>query len=406
MVRTINDDMLAPQAIFDPYTYFGELRERDPIHWNEVFQQWIVTGYDDVVWMTRRHEKFSSQITRRDTRQPYPPIPAEDLDLHKFTRAFGAEMLIQHDRPAHLAMRTVFQAAFSPTSMEAWRPMARSIINGLLDEVEENGGMDVMHDFATPLPLLLITDMMGVPRDDRFLLEDLTKKYLRGGQPGPDRIKVNAQGAQGLLDYLSPLVAEKMSNPKDDLLSMLCEGERTGVFTRRAVLSNAALLLVAGHETSINLICNGVLAFIRHPSQWALLKGEPAGRASRAVEECLRYDPTSKSNQRIATEDIEIKGKTIRKNDAVRWIIASANRDPAVFRDPDVFDIQRYPNPHLAFGSGIHHCLGSALARIEGQEAFRALAERFDTLELQTDTLEYVPTLGFRSLVSLPVSWR
>ena len=404
MVNTINDNMLAAEAICDPYTYFGDLRERDPIYWNELFQQWVVTGYHDVVWALRHHERFSSQITQRDTRVPYTPIPEEDLDLHKFTRAFGADMLIQQDRPDHLAMRTVFQSSFSPASIEAWRFQARSIINDLLDDIAKKEEIDIMHDLATPLPLMLITQIVGVPIEDRFHIEDLTKQYLGGGRPGQDRMKINAQGAQGLIDYLTPIVTEKMSNPKDDLLSTLCAGEKSGMLTRGNVLSNAALLLVAGHETSINLICNGTLCFIQHPSQWALFKEDPEGKAVLAAEECLRFEPPSKTNQRIAAENIEIRGKTIQKGDAIRWVIASANRDPAVFAEPDEFDIQRSPNPHIGFGSGIHHCLGSALARIEGQETFKALAQRFDKLELQTDQLEWVPTLGFRSLVSLPVS--
>jgi cytochrome P450 len=177
------------------------------------------------------------------------------------------------------------------------------------------------------------------------------------------------------------------------------------VFTRHQVLVNTALLLFAGHETTMNLICNGTLALIRSPDEWARLTADPAGATRLATEECLRYDPPVKSTQRIAVADVERGGKTIREGDRIRWIIAAANRDPRAFDDPDRFDVGRKPNPHVSFGAGIHYCLGVALARIEGQEVFRALAERFGALRLETDELEYQPSIQFRSLTSLPVAW-
>ncbi len=171
------------------------------------------------------------------------------------------------------------------------------------------------------------------------------------------------------------------------------------------MVANAVLLLLAGHETTINLICNGTLAFIRHPDQWALLQRDPA-LAVRATEECLRYDPPVKSLQRIAAQDVELGGKVIRSLDRVRWFLTSANRDPEKFAAPETFDITREPNLHVAFGSGIHHCLGATLARVEGQEAFKALAQRFPALHLETEELEYQPSILFRSLKSLPVTFQ
>ena len=168
---------------------------------------------------------------------------------------------------------------------------------------------------------------------------------------------------------------------------------------------HCSLLLLAGHETTINLLCNGTLAFIRHPAQWALFKQDPAGWAKRATEECLRYDPPVKSIQRLASQDVEMRGKVLRKDDRIRWFISSANRDPDVFAHPETFDITRDPNPHVAFGSGVHHCLGATLARLEGQEVFKALAERFPALHGETEELEYQPSMTFRSLKSLPVAW-
>jgi cytochrome P450 len=155
----------------------------------------------------------------------------------------------------------------------------------------------------------------------------------------------------------------------------------------------------------MNLICNGTLALLRHPDQWARLRQAPARAARLATEECLRYDPPVKSTQRIAAADVQLGGRTIRRGDRMRWVIAAANRDPSAFPDPDTFDIARHPNPHLAFGGGIHYCLGATLARVEGQEVFRALAERLPGLRLDTTDLAYHPSIQFRSLRSLPVRW-
>jgi cytochrome P450 len=234
----------------------------------------------------------------------------------------------------------------------------------------------------------------------------LAEKLLYIGRGEHDRMKLLTEGMQGMIDYVSPLVDERIVNPGDDFISVLARGEKAGVFTRHQVLVNTSLLLLAGHETTINLLCNGTLALINHPDQWALLKKDPAGAARLATEECLRYDSPVKSIQRIASEDVEMRGKVLKKDDRVRWFISSANRDPEMFEKPDRFDITRWPNQHVAFGSGIHHCLGATLARVEGQEVFKALAERFPGFRLDNQALEYQPSITFRSLKSLPINWQ
>jgi cytochrome P450 len=263
-----------------------------------------------------------------------------------------------------------------------------------------------MRDLATPLPVLVIAEMMGVPEADRPYIRQLAEKLLYIGRGEYDRMKPLTEGMRGMIDYVSPLVDERLVNPGDDFISVLAGGEKNGVFTRHEVLVNTSLLLLAGHETTINLLCNGTLAFMQHPDQWALLKQDPADLAKRATEECLRYDSPVKSIQRIASQDVEMRGKVLEKNDRVRWFISSANRDPAMFPNPDKFDITRWPNQHVAFGSGVHHCLGATLARVEGQEVFKALAERFPGLRMETEALEYQPSITFRSLKSLPVTWQ
>lgn len=265
--------------------------------------------------------------------------------------------------------------------------------------------MDVMRDLATPLPVLVIAEMMGVPKSDRPYIRQLAEKLLYIGRGEYDRMKPLTQGMRGMIEYVSPLVDKRIVDPSDDFISVLARGEKQGVFTRHQVLVNTSLLLLAGHETTINLLCNGTLAFTRHPDQWELLKEDPGGRAKQATEECLRYDSPVISIQRIATADVEMRGKVLRKDGRVRWFISSANRDPEAFPNPETFDIFRQPNQHVAFGSGTHHCLGATLARVEGQEVFKALAERFPNLRAETEDLEYQPSITFRSLKALPVTW-
>jgi len=359
-----------------------------------------------LVWLTRHHELFSSAVFKNDLRPPYPAIDESDLGLYEYVRNYQGDQFIQHDRPDHLEMRKVVHGYFTPKSLEEWRPFVQKAVKHLLDAVEEKGRMDVMRDLATPLPVLVIAEMMGVPEADRPYIRELAEKLLYIGRGEYDRMKPLTEGMKGMIEYVSPLVDERIANPGDDFISVLASGEKQGAFTRHQVLVNTSLLLLAGHETTINLLCNGTLAFIQHPDQWAKLKQDPAGAAKLATEESLRYDSPVKSIQRIATQDVEMRGKTLKKDDRVRWFISSANRDPNMFKSPDTFDITRWPNQHVAFGSGIHHCLGATLARVEGQEVFKALAERFPGFRVDNEALEYQPSITFRSLKSLPVHWQ
>jgi cytochrome P450 len=402
----IQDDMFTPDVIADPYAYYGRIRDEDPVHWNETYALWVVTRHDDLVWLTRHHELFSSAVFKNDPRPPYPNIDESDLGLYEYVRNYQGEQFIQHDRPAHLEMRRVMHSYFTPKQMEAWRPFVVAAVKELLDAAEAKGEMDVMRDLATPLPVLVIAQMMGVPPEERGHVRNLAEKLLYIGRGDYDRMKPLTEGMRGMIDYVSPLVDKRIVDPGDDFISVLARGEKQGVFTRHQVLVNTSLLLLAGHETTINLLCNGTLALLNHPDQWDLLKQDPAGRAKAATEECLRYDSPVKSIQRIASEDVEMRGKLLRKHDRVRWFISSANRDPDAFPEPETFDIARHPNQHVAFGSGTHHCLGATLARVEGQEVFKALAERFPRLRVTTDELEYQPSITFRSLKSLPVVWQ
>ena len=405
MVTTINDDMFTAEVIQDPYRYYGRIRDEDPVHWNELYELWVITRHDDLVWLTRNHEQFSSDVFLNDPRPAYPAIYESDTELYDFVRNYQGKQFIQYDRPDHLEMRKVVHTYFSPKSMEEWRPLVKSAVADLLDAAEARGdGVDLMRDLAVPLPVLVIAEMMGVPEGERPHIRMLAEKLLNIGRGEPDRMRPLTEGMQGMLDYVNPLVDERIDNPQDDFISVLAGGEKSGVFTREQVLVNTGLLLLAGHETTINLICNGTRAFMNNRDQWDLLKTDPQGTMVRATEEALRYDSPVKSIQRLASEDVEMRGKQIKKDDRIRWFISSANRDPNKFENPNTMDITRWPNPHVAFGSGVHHCLGATIARVEGQEVFSALAERYPNLELKNPEAEYQPSITFRSVKELPVS--
>lgn len=409
MPANIHDDLFAPDAIRDPYAYFGALREAAPVHWNEQYQMWVVTSYERLVWTARHPEYFSSEVALRDNRPPSPSIPEEDMELFGAVRNWLAARFTQNDGPKHKEKRKVVHGYFTPKAMETWRPLVRQTVNDLLDDLQGAGRMDVMHDFATPLTYSIIASLMDIPPSDRAFVKELCSQMCGFDGNDPGRIRDFAVGVQAVTDYLAPIVAERVREPGDDLLSVICQGEIMGAYTRDEVLANALLLLVAGHETTNDLIANGVLAFARNPDQFDLLRADPDAHVVNAVEETLRYDSPLKSVQRVATQDVDLgHGQTVGKDDRVRWVISSANRDPEVFENPDELDITRNPNPHVSFGSGVHHCLGATLARLEGQEAFAELARRFQGFELEAapEELEYLPSVGQRTLLNLPVATR
>jgi cytochrome P450 len=404
MVAGVYEDLLAPSVNHDPYPYFARLRAEDPVHWDERYAFWIVTRYDDVVHVTRHPELFSNVIFKRDTRPAWPPIPEEDVPFDEIFKEFRSHDLLQQDPPDHGRMRDAIHPQLAPKQAERWRGMVRAVIEELLDAVSSRGRMEMMGEFATPLPLSVISELLGIPRDDRPRLRELSHRRLAFTRATRERMRLAVQGIRELTEYLTPILDRRKARPLEDLLSAIGVAERDGVYSREEALANAMVLIDAGHETTINLICNGTLAFLRHPDQWALLREDPF-LAAKATEECLRYDPPAKTIRRITARDVELRGKTIRDGDLVRLVLSAANHDPEVFPDPDRFDITRRANHHVAFGSGIHYCLGQYLARLEGQEAFAALSQRFPDLRLEPQELAYEPSFMFRNLKSLRVAW-
>jgi len=403
------DDLLAAEVYTNPYDYFGWLRETDPVHWNPLYRSWVVTRHSDVVWLIRHHELFSSELPLLDPRQSYPPIDEADWEVVEALERHGRN-LISADRPEHLAMRRTVHRWFTPSAVERWRAELARTVQRLIDARRADGGMELKSEFATPLPLKTICLMLGVPEEDAAHLKDLAVAFASafavvGAGYDPNLVRESLRAHGELEEYFSPLVAARAKDPGNDLISLLADGMRRGVFTRDECLENVILLLIAGHETTLNLITNGALAFIRSPSQWDLLQSDPARMCEAATEECLRYEPSIPLLVRVTTQDLELGGIEIGAGTLVHWVTCSANRDPRAFSDPDRFDITRSPNAHVAFGGGIHHCLGAALARVEAQEAFKGLAENLPRLYLEEDEVEYLPSIEFRSVRSLNVSW-
>ena len=389
----------------DPYIHYGRLREEDPVHWSDELRSWVVTRYEDINWLVRHPELFSSEFYRRDPYPNVPPLAPEHHPDFEAVRAHRMRELIQNDPPEHTRMRKVLSRAFSPGRLEEWRPTIRGVVSGLLDPIAERGRADIVRDLGEPLPLLVISELLGVPERDRLTLKAHADERMASAlSTQPDRMKRSADGIRATSAYLEPLIDERQGRPERDLLGLLGQAETERVLSRGEVLANAQMLIDAGHETTIQLLCNGVLAFLRNPEQWEIFRTDPRGLATQATEECLRYDPPLPTIKRIVGQDMELQGKSLKAGDRLLWVIAVANRDPRQFEDPDRFDILRSPNKHLSFGSGIHLCLGQYLARIEGQEVFAGLAERFSRILLKETELSYGKHLGVRSLQSLPVA--
>jgi cytochrome P450 len=399
----VDDDMFSPSAIQDPYTYYGRIRETDPVHWNERHRVWVVTRFDDVVWINGHPKVFSSAIVNT-AEKPYPPIRDEDLAELRFVRKNMARRMTLTDPPEHTAQRGVLRDFFSPAGIERWRGTVRDTMVKLLDHTGHSREMDIMRDFAVPFPLGVICELMNIPEADRTWIRALAEDLLVGPRVGENRMHEIASAMRQMSDYLEPLFEDRLAHPGDDLLSHVMAGEKAGVYDRDQAMQNAIFLIVAGHETTINMICNGLLALIQHPGQWDKLRNTPELIES-AVEEVLRYDSPVQSIERIAAQDVELNGKRIRKGERVRWFIGAANRDPRRFPDPDTFDIARSPNPHVAFGRGVHLCLGAPLARLEARLVFSEFARRFPRPTLKTTSLEYAPMADLRSLKELVVTW-
>jgi cytochrome P450 len=313
--------------------------------------------------------------------------------------------MLFRDPPDHTRLRGLVTKAFTAKRIEDLRPRMQQIVDGLLDAALERGEMDVVADLAYPLPVTVICEMLGVPREDHHRFHAWSADLVVTLDPMvPGDVMTRALQASEAFDaYLGDLIAKRRRSPKDDLLTALIVAEEEGGrLSQDELLSQLVLLLVAGHETTVNLISSGTFALLQHRDQLERLQAEPS-LIKTGVEELLRYYPPVQLTGRIPLEDMEIGGMSIRRGQQVVALVGAANRDPAQFPDPDRLDLSREPNRHMAFGGGIHHCLGAALARAEGQVAIASLVRRAKRIELREDQPTWKATITLRGLAALPV---
>jgi cytochrome P450 len=386
---------IGPDYVQDPYPLYARLREQCPVArvgMPDGYETWMVTRYEDVRAVLadpRLHKDWRElhAIHGQPTDGAFDPL--------------GSHML-QRDPPDHTRLRRLVNKAFTPRRIETLRPRIAAITADLLDAIEGDT-TDLMEALAFPLPITVICEMLGMPSRDRDEFREWTEILI--GTPGAPPEQIN-NAAQAMFEYNSRLLAAKRAAPGDDLLSALVQArDDEDRLTESELLSMVFLLLVAGHDTTVNLIGTGTLALLTSPGQLAKLRDDP-GLIPQAVEELLRFaSPVNHATDRFASEDIEIGGTTIRKGDLVLAAISSANHDPDRFPGPDTLNLTRDTSGHVAFGHGIHYCVGAPLARMEAEIAFTALLERFPAIELAAppETLRFRPGTLIRGLYSLPV---
>jgi len=390
---------LSPQTYRNPYPRYALLRAKDPVHWSPLMGAWILSRYEDVDAVLRDHKRFSSDARnrrgmRRRLRQSMVASPNEPPSM------------LFSDPPDHTRLRALVNKAFSPQAIEALRPRIQAIAAELLDQIQDPTAFDVLETIAYPLPVIVMAELLGVPTRDRaqFKLWSDQRSRLLEPTVTASEVQVGIQAAREFNAYFLDIINARRKAPRDDLISALVAAEEAGdKLTQVELLVMLRLLLIAGNETATNLIGNGLLALLRHPDQLQALRDDP-GLMPSAVEELVRYDGPVQTDGRTAMEDIEIKGRHIQKGQSVVMLIGSANHDPEVFHHPEQLDITRKEASHIAFGRGIHHCLGALLARLESRIAFEAILARFADIRLLTDHPQFKDNIVLRSLRSLPVS--
>ncbi len=392
-----------PEFHKNPYPFYHRLRSVDPVHWSHLAGRWVLTRYSDCVAVLRDATRFSADP---NTWTGFPDLVAA-LGGPGPLMEMQTNWMLMKDPPDHTRLRTLVTKAFTPRVAEGMRPRVQARVDELLDSVRAAGRMDVIADLAFPLPTIVICEMLGVPVEDREQFKGWTRDLARSLDPivTPDIIATADQATVAFTDYFRALIAIRRKNPQPDLLSSLIATEEQGDrLTEDELIATAILLLGAGHETTMNLIGNGMLALLRNPDQLDKLKRDPTLITS-AVEELLRYDGSVQMTARTALVDVEIGGKTIPKGVQAIIVLGAANRDPAQFPDPDRLDITRPDNRHIVFSYGIHHCLGAPLARVEAQVTINTLLRRMPNPRLTGEPLEWRETVTLRGLKALSITF-
>ncbi len=400
---TVKDpDIASPEFKANPYPFYARLRAEAPVFRVRLPDKqpaWLVTRYDDVAGVLK-DERFvkdrGNALTPEQSRkQPWIPNLFQPL----------ARNMLDLDAPDHTRLRTLVHKAFTPRRIEEIRHRIQSLTEDLIDAAAGRGRMDLIRDYALPVPTTIISEMLGVPVSDRHKFHRWSQVIVASAPSGWSMLRA-IPSAMAFLRYIRRLVKARRSSPRDDLVTALVHAEEVGArLSEDELVSMVFLLLIAGHETTVNLIGNGSLALLNHPDQMRRLREDPS-IIKPAVEELLRFDgPLATATERYAREDVALGGTTIPRGALVYAVLGSANRDERQFPDPDRLDLTREPNRHLAFGLGIHYCLGAPLARLEGQIAIGTLLRRLPNLRLAIPpgAVRWRRGLVLRGLAALPV---
>jgi cytochrome P450 PksS len=396
-------DLASAQFKADPYPFYARLRAEAPVHrvvLQDKQQVWLITRYDDVAAALKDErfvkDRFQAMTPDQVAKQPWVPAAFKPLMRN----------MLDVDPPDHTRLRGLVQKAFTPRLVENMRPRIQTLTDALLDAAIARGKMDVIREFALPLPTTIISDMLGVPAEERHKFQRWSNAIVTTKPSALGRL-LAIPNVWMFLKYIRRLVRARRDAPRDDLVTALVTAEQSGdQLSEDELLSMIFLLLVAGHETTVNLIGNGSLALMKHPTAMQQLRESPT-IIKPAIEELLRYDsPVESATERFAREDVTVAGLTIPRGSLVFAVICSANRDESQFERPNELNLTRDPNRHLAFGLGVHYCLGAALARLEGQIAIETLLRRIPRLSLAVPrtSLRWRPGLVLRGMKSLPVS--
>ncbi len=389
-------DLLAPDVVADPYPTFARYRERGAVQWSDTHRAWIALGHE-AVRAGLRHPALSSE-------RHIELLRGAETD-HPGHASFPRWMVFR-DAPVHTRLRSLVGKAFTPRVVERLAPRVQKVVDECLDSFAQDGGGDFVAGFAFPLPAIVIAELLGAAPEDRPLFRRCSEAVsaLVFREAGSGRHERSREGLAELGDYFRALVETKRNDPGEDLMSHLVAVEEAGdLLDTEELIATCIMILIAGHETTASLLASSVLAFERFPEQRERLRSD-AEVLPTAVEELLRFEGPAKMIGRVAREELELGGEAIPRGARVLLVLSAANRDPAVFDDPETLELGRAPNPHLAFGFGEHFCLGAHLARLEMRLALRSLYTRCPGLRVLTDRPAWRQTLVTRTLEQLPVA--
>lgn len=402
--RTATFNPFLPEFRVDPYPFYHRLRSEDPVHMS-FMGVWVITRYSDAIAILR-DSRFSADMRRWGKYQDIR-FREKQGQISQLGQT-NSKWILFLDPPDHTRLQSLVIKAFTPQVVEDASPYIQEIVNEKLDRVQSSGMMDIVTDLAQPLPVTVIAKMLGVPTEDRDQLREWSSDLASCLDPmmSVDIFEHLNKVVLEFTDYLRSLVAKRHQCRQNDLISaLIAVREKGDKLSEDELLATCILLFGAGHETTVKLISNGMLALLRHPDQMEKLKQEPT-LIQNAVEEFLRYDSPVQITVRTAIENVEIDGKRIQKGQQVLVCTGAANRDPVQFPEPDKLDITRPKSRHLSFSYGIHACLGATLARVQTQIAINTLIQRMPELKLQTDILEWQEKIILRGLKALPVSFK